>query len=282
MLFGSALWGLYWLPLRTLEQSGLGGLGAIVLIYSGATLGFAWLARGELRAWRGHGWRMLGIAASATVAGTAFSLGMIHGEVARVMILFYLSPIWAVLLGRVLLGERLLLVTLPALALAFLGASALLRPEGGWSAFRPLPADLLGLVAGLGFALTNLQLRAAAGMPASLKNLATCVLIAPVALVLIMVFEAPLQVPIWTLPVGLAVGSIWMTAMTAATQYGISRLPLQRSSVLLLFELVVGAISAALLAGEHLDGFELLGGSGVVAAGLLVVWPKVRVSSKSR
>jgi drug/metabolite transporter (DMT)-like permease len=60
--------------------------------------------------------------------------------------------------------------------------------------------------------------------------------------------------------------------MTAATQLGISQLPLQRSSVLLLFELIVGAVSAALLAGESLSLAELAGGACIVLAGLAVVW----------
>jgi drug/metabolite transporter (DMT)-like permease len=42
--------------------------------------------------------------------------------------------------------------------------------------------------------------------------------------------------------------------------------------VLLLFELVVGAVSAALLAGESPGTAELAGGACIVAAGLAVVW----------
>jgi drug/metabolite transporter (DMT)-like permease len=42
--------------------------------------------------------------------------------------------------------------------------------------------------------------------------------------------------------------------------------------VLLLFELIVGAVSAALLAGETLGLAELAGGACIVLAGLAVVW----------
>ena len=143
MLFGSTLWGLYWLPLRWLDEAGLGGLWAIALIYLGATAGFAWHA---------------------------------------------------------------------------------------------------------------------------------CFLTAPIALGLALAGGATLAAPAWTLLASLALGLVWMTAMTAATQHGVSRLPLQRSSVLLLFELVVGVVSAALLAGEGLSGRELMGGGCIVLAGLAVVW----------
>lgn len=274
MLFGSTLWGLYWWPLRELGRGGLPGLWAIALVYLGATAGFGWMARGLLGELRRHRLRVLGIGISATIAGISFSLGMIHGEVARVMILFYLSPVWAVVLARVLLHERLLPATIPALVLAIIGAGLLLWPAEG----RPLDgfsgADVLGLVSGLGFAFTNLQLRAGTTVPARLKNLAVCFLVPPVAIALALALRIPANPFVPSLVAGFLVGLIWMTAMTAATQYGISRLALQRSSVLLLWELVVGAVSAALLAGEGLTPMEIAGGLCIVLAGLAVAWTR--------
>jgi drug/metabolite transporter (DMT)-like permease len=281
MLAGSALWGLYWLPLRWLESVGLGGLWALTLVYVGGTLLLGALAWPHAHVALRWGWRLAGIALSAAVSGIAFGLGMIEGEVARVLILFYLSPVWAVLLGRVLLGERLLRVTLPALALALFGAALMLLADGGWSSAGNTgaalvaglsPADLLGLVAGLAFALTNVQLRAATGLPGALKNLATCALVPPLAAAAALALGVPLAVPWWGVPAALGIGVVWLSAMIAATQFGISRLPLQRSSVLLLFELIVGAVSAALLAGEALSMTELTGGACIVLAGLAVVW----------
>ena len=283
MLAGSTLWGLYWLPLRWLEQAGLGGLWALAFIYLGAVGTLGALARRHWRRAVASRWRLLGIATSAALSGIAFGLGMIEGAVARVLILFYLSPMWAVLLARLLLGERVRPVTLPALVLGLFGAGLMLWPDAPAStpAAAPLAllafgrADLLGLVAGLAFALTNLQLRAGRDLPGALKNLATCALVPPLAGAAAFVLDAPLAAPLWAVPAALGVGLSWLSAMTAATQFGISRLPLQRSSVLLLFELVVGATSAALLAGEALGLAELTGGACIVLAGLAVVWLRV-------
>ena len=276
MLAGSALWGLYWLPLRWLEQAGLGGLWALTFIYIGATATLGLVARRHWRAVAAAHRRLLGIALSAAVSGIAFGLGMIEGQVARVLILFYLSPLWAVLLGRVLLGERLLAVTVPALVLALFGAGLMLLSDlrgldrGLLGAFSP--ADLLGLVAGFAFALTNVQLRAARGLPGALRNLASVALVPPLAAVAAAGAGTSFGAPPWALLAALGVGVVWMSSMISATQYGISRLPLQRSSVLLLFELVVGAVSAAWLAGEALGPAELAGGACIVLAGLAVVW----------
>ncbi len=276
MLIGSTLWGLYWLPLRWLEQVGLGGLWALTFIYIGATGMLSVLARGSWPVLRTARWRLAGISLSAALAGIAFGLGMIEGEVARVLILFYLSPVWAVLLGWMLLGERIVPVTVPALILALVGAGLMLLSDVHAPDQSVLPAfstaDLLGLVAGLFFALTNVQLRAGQNLPGALKNLATCVLVPPLAGAAALGLGTPLAAPWWAPPAAIGVGLIWMSTMTAATQFGISRLPLQRSSVLLLFELIVGAVSAALLAGESLSLAELAGGACIVLAGLAVVW----------
>jgi drug/metabolite transporter (DMT)-like permease len=276
MLVGSTLWGLYWLPLRWLEQAGLGGLWALTFIYIGATGTLSVLARGYWPVLLAARWRLTGIGLSAALAGIAFGLGMIQGEVARVLILFYLSPVWAVLLGWVLLGERIVPVTVPALILALVGAGLMLLSDLHAPAGDLIPAfsaaDLLGLVAGLFFALTNVQLRAGRNLPGALKNLATCMLVPPLAGAAALGLGTPLTAPWWALPAALGVGLIWLSTMTAATQFGISRLPLQRSSVLLLFELIVGAVSAALLAGESLSLAELAGGACIVLAGLAVVW----------
>jgi len=271
MLLGSTLWGLYWLPLRLLEQAGLAGLWAIVLIYLGATATLLVLARQELRSLRRFLAPMLGIGVTAAISGIAFSLGVIQGEVARVLILFYLSPVWSVVLARVVLREPLARVTIPAVMLALVGAMMMLLSgdDSVWRGFGP--ADLLGLLAGFAFALTNVQLRGARTLPARLKNLAACYLVPPLATVVALVAGTPVVAPLSGVLASLGVGLLWMSTMIAAVQYGVSHLPLQRSSVLLLFELIVGAVSAALIAGEALGPSEVLGGVCIVLAGLAVV-----------
>ena len=58
---------------------------------------------------------------------------------------------------------------------------------------------------------------------------------------------------------------------TLAVVYAVSRMPVQRSSVIMLFEIVVGAVSAWLVAGETLGLREWIGGAMIIAAGVLAV-----------
>jgi drug/metabolite transporter (DMT)-like permease len=58
-------------------------------------------------------------------------------------------------------------------------------------------------------------------------------------------------------------------AMTLSLQYGVARMPLHRSAVIVLFELVVGAVSSLLLTDETISPREWLGGGMIVAAAWL-------------
>jgi drug/metabolite transporter (DMT)-like permease len=54
--------------------------------------------------------------------------------------------------------------------------------------------------------------------------------------------------------------------MALTVQYGVTHMPLHRSAVILLFELVVGAVSALLLTDERVLPREWTGGGMIVLA----------------
>ncbi|NJM33251.1 MAG: DMT family transporter [Limnobacter sp.] len=89
-----------------------------------------------------------------------FNWGVTVGEVIRVVLLFYLMPVWTLLLAWWVLGEvphrRALLRVVAALA----GAMLVLSPQDSMG--FPVPATLgewLGLSGGVCFALNNVMLR---------------------------------------------------------------------------------------------------------------------------
>ncbi len=65
-------------------------------------------------------WLWIGLAAAGCNLG--YVLAMLHGEVMRVLLLFYLAPLWTVLLSRLLLGERLNAVGGAVVGLSLAGA----------------------------------------------------------------------------------------------------------------------------------------------------------------
>ncbi len=62
-----------------------------------------------------------------------------------------------------------------------------------------------------------------------------------------------------------------MYLLTWTAQYGVTFLPVQRSSVIFLLEIVAGAVSAALLTDEIVSNIEYIGGALIISAGLISV-----------
>jgi drug/metabolite transporter (DMT)-like permease len=199
----------------------------------------------------------------------AFMIAMLEGNVVRVLLLFYLSPVWAVLLARWWLGERLTPRSVAVLSAALLGAAIMLyEPATG----MPLPtsrADWLGLSAGLAFAVTTVEARRLQGISSPAKTLASWAGVIAVALAWIALAGVPLPDAAAGAWVGaVALGWTGFFLATIAVQFGTTRLPVQRSAVVMLFEIVVGAVSSAWLAGEYTGTREWVGGFLIAAAGL--------------
>ena len=270
LLLGATLWGLFWYPLRWLEAQGVPGLWASLLIYITVTVvsvPLLWRRRGELAQ---EPWLLTALALTAGVCNVAFILAVIEGNVVRVLLLFYLSPLWASLLGWWLLGERLSLRAGLTLAAAMVGAIIMLwDPALG----RPWPqgqADALAIVAGFTFALSNVCVRKMQAVSYPVKSIAVWwggVATAGAGLLLMPLPMPMIDVSLLGVIVALACGG--MVVMTLAVQYGVTHMPVHRSAVILLFEIVVGAVSAQLLTAETLLPREWLGGLLIMAAAYL-------------
>lgn len=273
LIFNALIWGLSWWPFRQFQAAGLHPLWATVTLYL-ISLGVISLSAG--RAWR----EFLGtpslwlIMLAAGATNTAFNWGVALGDVVRVVLLFYLMPLWAVLLARLILGERLTGLALLRMGLALGGAAVVLAPEQGGF---PLPsglADWLGVLGGFTFALNNVMLKRESHRGAHARALAMFsggVLVAGSAALLM---GAQGLVPWPSLP-----GWIWLLPLTGmavlfffsnlALQYGAGRLPANVTAIVMLVEVPAAAISALWLGGGSLDLKTAVGGACIVAAAVL-------------
>jgi drug/metabolite transporter (DMT)-like permease len=239
------------------------------------------LAVAALSVWRGSAWGELlrtpslwWLVIASGTTNAAFNWGITVGDVVRVVLLFYLMPLWAALLARALLGEALTRGTLLRVLLALLGAVIVLWPPGGGP---PLPVSLpeaLGVLGGFSFALNNVLLRREAGQPAAARALAMfsggAVVAAVVASALALggqVAWPPAPAPGWLLGAGL-LGTAFLLS-NAALQYGAARLPAGVTAVVMVTEVLFAAGSAVLLDAGQLTPSLLCGGALIVAATLL-------------
>ena len=273
LVTGAVAWGLGWLPLHHFASVGLVGMPLVLLVYGLLSLFAIPVLWFERRAWMPQRNGLLAIAVCGGGATAALVTALAIGEVVRVMLLFYLAPVWGVLGGWLLLGERLTPLRIGALLLAMLGialtlniSSALTHPLSG--------SDWLALAAGLGFSLNNLVTRAADQVPLASKTLAPFLGSALIAVVLCPVlgeYPPPLSLTLsWQIGL-MALG--WLLSM-AAVQYGVSHIEAGRAAVLVVFELVAAVLSTAWLGNQAIGTHEWLGAALVMIAALTASWPE--------
>lgn len=286
LLFGAMCWGVIWYPYRLMNEAGVSGLAASFYTY-----GIAILLAGifSVKYWRSIPNISLSMGLLSIVAGwtnIAYVLAIIDGEVMRVMLLFYLSPIWTMILAHFWLKERTHLKGVGIILLALFGALIMLFefPKSGlnaasytWQALLPLPKkpwEWIALSSGFGFALTNVMTRKSSHLSIHEKSFAVWVGVFVMALLMMLALHQPIpalhvfSLMQWLLLIFIA---LLLISATVFVQHGVTHVPAMRASVLFLFELVVAAVASYWLANETMQWNEWLGGALIVLAGILSV-----------
>ncbi|MDQ2735707.1 MAG: DMT family transporter, partial [Pseudomonadota bacterium] len=117
LVVNALVWGTSWWPFRKLHEAGLHPLWATALIFTLASLVIvAARPRALGQVLKTPALWLVVVAAGTTNA--AFNWAVVIGDVVRVVLLFYLMPLWTVLLARAILGERLTLAAALRIGLA--------------------------------------------------------------------------------------------------------------------------------------------------------------------
>jgi drug/metabolite transporter (DMT)-like permease len=226
---------------------------------------------------------LVALMVSAGITNCAFNWAVTVGDVVRTVLLFYLMPIWTLLLARWVLKEPLNVGSWIRIALCLAGAVLVLTPPGQ-SLGIPLPnslADILGLLGGMGFAATNIALRACSKTQARSSDITFAMFsggaILPGALALALTFNGTISFP--PAPQIGWMGAVIVLAIAflfgnLALQYGASRLPASIIAAIMPSEVVFASVSAAWLAGESLTLQLLIGGCLILSAALLSMFDK--------
>lgn len=280
VVLSGVLWGFYWLPVRGLDDLGVPGAWGTLSITAAAA---AVLAPFTLRRWRVLAGADLWAVASIALGGAAFalySIGFIFGHVAIIILLWFLTPVWSVLIARFVLGWPTPRLRVLAIGLGIAGLFIMLSAGGA----VPLPSGLgewLALLAGFLWAIATTGIRVrpevsgtTAAFIFALGASLTAAVIAPI-LTPWPALES-LGDPLRVTAISLGTGAIWWGLSIVALMWATVRLEPARVGLLLMSEVLVGALSAALIAGEVLSLAEMIGGALVLGAGVLEVWPVKR------
>ena len=282
LLAGAAMWGVLWYPYRLLGQAGLDGIWSSLATYGVALVAGAALFPRATASLARMPKAALVMGAAIGWSNLAYVIAVLEGEVMRVLLLFYLAPLWTVPIARIALKEKATPAGLAVMALAFAGAMVMLwKPAIGlpWPQAR---AEWLGLAAGVLFALGNVMVRRLQEMGDAAKSIViwagvTVAAAAHLPWSSVAVADAA-RITLGSAALVAGIGAV-LVGMSLAMQYGLTRMAANRAIVILLFELVVAAFAAYFLAGETLRPQDWVGGALIVAASIASGWMSTKVVS---
>jgi len=129
IFISAALWGLYWIPLRAIENMGIPGSWTVPFFNACPLLVLIPLFIFYFKIIQGN-W-MVTLLASIMI-GFAFSFyayGLLETTVIRATLLFYLSPIWSTMIGVIWLKEKFTKARVISIFIGLLGLFFLLSPN---------------------------------------------------------------------------------------------------------------------------------------------------------
>ena len=274
VFLGGAFWGLFWIPLRALDEAGVTGAWATLAYYLGPAILWLPLVTGRWRRLFAGGRRLLLTCAIAAVSLVCYANALIFTEVVRAVLLYYLLPVWSTLLARIFLGEPITRMRFFSIALGFAGLFTILGIDQG----LPLPRNLgdwLALGAGVGWAITAVRLRADKVNEAEESTFLYFVLGSVAALAACALPDGrtgpmpDLETIVGVLPWLIPVLIVLIIPSTFLVMWGTRLLSPGLVGVLFMSEISIGAGSAAILAGEPFGAREITGVVLISAAGLL-------------
>jgi drug/metabolite transporter (DMT)-like permease len=269
LLISSIGWGLTWLPLHYFESQGLSGPPMVFIIFLSAVTVLLPVMFRQRRSWQGHIHHLVLIALFGGLANVLFQNALFYGDVVRVMILFYLLPIWSVLGGRVFLGEKIDLMRGVTLAAAIGGGFLIL---GGFGIFSTPPSwlDLMAIGSGFAFAMNNIVFRASQELPLGSKVSAMFFgVIVMMGAYLLFTPAIAWPTDISVILLAAAYGIFGLMLITFGTQWGVTHLEAGRASIIIVMELVVAVISAVIILNQTLSPAEITGALLVITAAII-------------
>jgi len=275
LALSAGVWGLYWLPLRSIEELGVTASWSVVLFNACPLVVLVPLLLFNYQQLKG----LVGPTILAgLMIGIAFNLyanGLLETTVARATLLYYLTPIWSTLLGVVWLSEPLTKARIIAIGVALIGLFLLLSNVNSSNQALNI-GDLYSFMSGIFWAIGVSVLNRWATIPIlpllAFTFLATTLFSALTAGLLPANLVPDLQAVKMALPAA-AFWAIFIFVPSFFIIFRISQLLFPgRVGILTMTEAIVAIVSAAILIPEEsMLLLQWLGAGAIIMAGLIEV-----------
>jgi len=276
----TALWGIFWLPLRHIEKAGISGVWAVVAINVVPLVFLIPFVIYRRKFFFDH-LKTKCLVGLAMGGGMAFyAIAFLYTGVLRTTLLFYMSPIWATLLSMFVLGEKINVRRWIAIAVAICGLVLILSGQDSTTTTGGVNrGDVFALLSCLFWGYGTVLLKQSDDLPAAdmVPSQYLWATIIGSLVLLSTVGSADFRAPAlaqWIESLPLIIGFyvvIILPTIFIATRIAQILSP-GRFCLLMMSEVLVAAISAPLLAGEAISAIEWLAGLLIITATVIEVF----------
>ena len=276
IVVSSCAWGLYWLPLRSIEQSGIVGSWSIVLVNACPLLILVPLIFFNLDKLKKYPKPIFFAGIMIGAAFTFYANGLVETSVIRATLLFYLSPIWSTIIGIIWLNERLTIARVISIIVALIGIIFLLYDFRDQETVILNFGDFSSILSGLFWALGASILKKWSKLP--IIPLTAIVYFSTTSLSIllaIVVYKAPIP-SLALIGQNFPIAFIWSVIVLLPSFCIIFRISQilfpGRVGILMMSEVAVAVISAKiLLPEEQMVILQWIGASAILLAGVVEI-----------
>lgn len=277
IILSATFWGSMWMPLHAAYDTGLSGAWAAWMVYGvPAFVVLPLILRDRGRGLLSGGWPLLWLGMSTGICNYLYAASVVYGDVARVVLLFYVNPVWSVLLERTVLKSPITPGRAAALAVGLIGMLVLNYDGEG----LPLPrsvAEWGGLAAGFCWAvgLVTMRMTPHIGMveKAFLQYVVAMVFGGAVLALGVFPSQADWSAVDWPRAILwiTIIAGVWVLPGLLLSFWAAARLSPTRASMLFMAEVVIGVATAAIWTDYPFGWREAIGGAIIVSASVLEI-----------
>ena len=276
IVVSSCAWGLYWLPLRSIEQSGIVGSWSIVLVNACPLLILVPLIFFNLDKLKKYPKPIFFAGIMIGAAFTFYANGLVETSVIRATLLFYLSPIWSTIIGIIWLNERLTIARVISIIVALIGIIFLLYDFRDQETVILNFGDFSSILSGLFWALGASILKKWSNLP--IIPLTAIVYFSTTSLSILLavvVYKAPIP-SLALIGQNFPIAFIWSVIVLLPSFCIIFRISQilfpGRVGILMMSEVAVAVISAKiLLPEEQMVVLQWIGALAILLAGVVEI-----------
>ena len=254
VIFSCLFWGTYWIPLRSIDSVNRGSVWPLFLSFLFlALILLKPLIKSITNIFINKNYFFLAGCFFAALGISLYSESLLRGEIAKVVVLFYLCPIWGTIFARFILNHSFTIKRIFSIILGIIGLEIIVGFEKG-IILPSTTVEWIALLAGLMWAMSMTLFNLANTTSGVEKTSLTAFLIPFVYLFLcfipggrnLIIPDSLLSfhlIYIWMILFAI----IWLLPSILLTYFSVEVLDPGRINILLAFEVAVGFFSAALL-----------------------------------